>query len=305
MASTPPSPYTSASASADINVSEFMNVDCSIAVRTPMSRTRSGPLGELAGFGGRAAEQLDQRRARRREPLGHLGVHRRVVDGGLARQSRHRRADPSGGQRNSGISTSDSSVICHEMHSITARVSVRVTRLDTTPDKRVGERPLRAHHVVAQPADQCPGAGAREERHRHALHVVEHRGAQIQDQTFADGRGQPARHQRDCGLRDGDGGDDRRQRHDHRPGAPRWRSRRPPGPPAAASPPPSTALITLTADEHRRACGDAAPRSARSGAAARGPPSECRSPPRACVCRYRARLATDSMLMRFTVRPQQ
>ncbi len=41
MASMPPRPYTRASASADINVSEFMNTDCSIAVRTPMSRTRS------------------------------------------------------------------------------------------------------------------------------------------------------------------------------------------------------------------------------------------------------------------------
>ena len=30
IASTPPSPYTRASASADISVSEFMNVDCSI-----------------------------------------------------------------------------------------------------------------------------------------------------------------------------------------------------------------------------------------------------------------------------------
>ncbi len=40
MASTPPSPYTSASASADISVSEFMKTDCSIEVRTPMSRTR-------------------------------------------------------------------------------------------------------------------------------------------------------------------------------------------------------------------------------------------------------------------------
>ena len=40
MANTPPSPYTSASASADISVSEFMKTDCSIAVRTPISRTR-------------------------------------------------------------------------------------------------------------------------------------------------------------------------------------------------------------------------------------------------------------------------
>ena len=40
IASAPPSPYTNARARADISVSEFMNVDCSIAVRTPMSRTR-------------------------------------------------------------------------------------------------------------------------------------------------------------------------------------------------------------------------------------------------------------------------
>lgn len=40
MASHPPSPYTNASANADISVSEFMNTDCSIVVFTPMSRTR-------------------------------------------------------------------------------------------------------------------------------------------------------------------------------------------------------------------------------------------------------------------------
>ncbi len=119
------------------------------------------------------------------------------------------------GSRNSGISTSDSSVICHEILSMTTSVSVSVTMLVTTPEKRVGEGALRADHVVAEPADQCAGAGAGEERDRHPLHVVEHRGAQVEDQALADGRRQPAGHQRHAGLGDGDRRDHRGQRHDH------------------------------------------------------------------------------------------
>ena len=38
------------------------------------------------------------------------------------------------GSRNSGVSSSDSTVICHEMLSITASVSTSVTRLPTTPE---------------------------------------------------------------------------------------------------------------------------------------------------------------------------
>ena len=38
------------------------------------------------------------------------------------------------GSRNSGVSASDSAVICHEMLIITANVSASVTRLPTTPE---------------------------------------------------------------------------------------------------------------------------------------------------------------------------
>ena len=134
MASAPPSPYTSANASADIRVSEFMNVDCSIAVRTPMSRTRP-------------ARTRNSRDSEPASPNSLISVapgaeNRSVIwvfiVALLAADSRDSRAIVApirrAGIRNSGISASDSSVICHEMLSITASVSVRVTRLVTTPD---------------------------------------------------------------------------------------------------------------------------------------------------------------------------
>jgi hypothetical protein len=66
---------------------------------------------------------------------------------------------------------------------------------------------LGADHVVVEPADQGAGAGPGEERHRHALHVVEDGGAQVQDEPFADAGGQPARQQPDARLGQRDGGD--------------------------------------------------------------------------------------------------
>ena len=64
-------------------------------------------------------------------------------------------------------------VICQEIRSITTSVKASATRLPTTPDKRVGEGPLGADHVVVQPADQRTGAGPGEEGDRHLLDVVE------------------------------------------------------------------------------------------------------------------------------------
>ena len=69
--------------------------------------------------------------------------------------------------------------------SITTRVSVSVTRLLTTR-QRVAEGSLRTDDVVVEAADQRTGAGTGEERDRHPLHVVEHRRAQIEDQSLAD-----------------------------------------------------------------------------------------------------------------------
>jgi hypothetical protein len=58
--------------------------------------------------------------------------------------------------------------------------------------QRVAERSLGPDHVVVEPADQRPGAGAGEERHRLALHVVEHGRPQVEDQVLTEGGGEPA-----------------------------------------------------------------------------------------------------------------
>jgi hypothetical protein len=134
MASTPPSPYTRASASADISVSEFMNTDCSIAVRTPMSRTRAA----------RTSNSCDSRAGLPNSLTSVApGAENRSVIwvfivALLIAASRDNRAIVApmrrAGRMNSGTSTSDSSVICHEIDSITAMVNVKVTMLATTPD---------------------------------------------------------------------------------------------------------------------------------------------------------------------------
>ena len=195
MASTPPSPYTSANASADISVSEFMNVDCSIEVRTPMSRTRPARTANSRDSA-RTAEQFHQRRAGRRESFGHLGVHRRVVDRGLAGQLRHR-ARRCGGPapRTAASSTSDSRVICHEMPASPPASGSGSRGSTTTPDS-VSE------NARCAPMTSLPSLLTRAPVRVRVKNATGIRctwsntgGAQVEDQTFADGRRQPPRQQ--------------------------------------------------------------------------------------------------------------
>lgn len=131
----PPSPYTSARASAETRVRAVMKADWAIAVRIPMSRTRAA----------RAANSADSSAGR---PNSFTSVapgaeNRSVIcvpiDALSAEASRCiaairtpiRRA----GSTNTGRSTRASRVICHEMLSITVSVSSSVTVLETTPDR--------------------------------------------------------------------------------------------------------------------------------------------------------------------------
>ena len=135
IASTPPSPYTSANASADIKVSEFMNVDCNIDDLHADLAHPIRPRRELART--RAAGCRTASPAWRREP--------RTVRSSGCSWSRCSWRSPGStaaivrpirraGSRNSGVSSNDSTVICQEMVSITTSVSVSVTRFDTTPE---------------------------------------------------------------------------------------------------------------------------------------------------------------------------
>jgi len=74
------------------------------------------------------------------------------------------------------------------MLTITANVSVSVTRLDTTPDSVSENARWAPDDIGAQPAHQRARPGSGEERDRHALDVIEHRAAQIEDQPLPDGR---------------------------------------------------------------------------------------------------------------------
>ena len=135
IASTPPSPYTRASASADISVSEFMNTDCSIAVRTPMSRTRpartANSRDSVAGLPNSLTRVAPGAENRSVIWVFIVALWSAASRCSWAIRVPMRRA----GSTNNGISSSESRVICHEMLSITTSVRVRVTRLATTPDR--------------------------------------------------------------------------------------------------------------------------------------------------------------------------
>ena len=67
-----------------------------------MSRTRRARAANSTDSRSGGGEQLDQRRARRREALGHLGAHQRVEVGRLQAQPGQPRAHPAGGQHEDG-----------------------------------------------------------------------------------------------------------------------------------------------------------------------------------------------------------
>ena len=111
----------------------------------------------------------------------------------LAGQAGQPAADEPGRRRNSsGNSARQSSVTCQLSASIVMPTTTTAMLLATVLDRVRGERALGADHVVVEPGDQRAGLRAGEERERLALHVAEHLGAQVEDQSLADPRGQPA-----------------------------------------------------------------------------------------------------------------
>ncbi len=135
-----------------------------------------------------SSEQLDQRRAGRREAFGHLRCHGRVVLGRLSFEGTDLGAHPARGDHEH-----------REQHERQHRDLPRQAqhhddRQDESDDvghdarQRRRERPLGADHVVVQPADERAGVGSGEERDRHALHVLEHPSSQVEDESFAESR---------------------------------------------------------------------------------------------------------------------
>lgn len=112
-----------------------MKTDWAMAVRIPMSRTRRARAANSADSSAGRPKSLTrvapgaEKRSVIWVPMAALWLAAsRCI---LAMREPIRRA----GTTNTGSRTRASSVICQEMLSITASVSSRVTRLETTPDK--------------------------------------------------------------------------------------------------------------------------------------------------------------------------
>ena len=159
------------------------------------------PLGapaELGGLGAGPSEQLDERRPGRREPLGHLRRHRRVVRRRLPLEGPDAPADPPGRdheqrQQPEGEQRDRPRQAEHHGEREHERDDVR----DDAGERR-RERALGADDVVVQAADEGAGVGAREERDRHRLDVLEHAPAQVEDQPLAETRRRQALEQPDA-----------------------------------------------------------------------------------------------------------
>ena len=99
-------------------------------------------------------------------------------------------------------------MICQDRVSITARVSSRVTTIADHSGQGVAERPLGADDVVVESADERARTSACEERDRHALHMIEDSGPQIEDQSLAEVRREPAAEESERRLGERDQGDE-------------------------------------------------------------------------------------------------
>ena len=173
-----------------------------------MSRTRWARRPNSSASSAGTPEQLDQRGARGGEPFRHLRRHGRVVGRALPFQLADLAAHPAGGDDEDG-----------QQHHGQHRDDPREPEHDDQgqgqgddvgdhPGQRRGEGALGTDDVVVEPADQGPGAGAGEERHRHLLHVFEHGPAQVDDEALTEAGRTPAGQQPHDGVDHGDDGDE-------------------------------------------------------------------------------------------------
>ena len=206
-----PTPYTAAVPSAPTRPSATKNTRPYSAERTPVSRTPSACSSNADCSRSARTEQLDQRRARHVEPLGHLRVHRRVVRHLLPRDSLQPSTDPAGrddedrqhdkGQQRELPLQRDHRGEGGEEHDDVAHHAA----------ERAGDGGLGADHVVVEARRDRAGRRAGEEGDRHPLHLGEQRSAKVVDQPFADTSAAPPLHDRQPGIGNGGGDGDRRQ----------------------------------------------------------------------------------------------
>ncbi len=175
-----------------------------------MSRTREARPGEQVKLVGRAAVQLGQHRAGDIEPLGHGGAHLGIQLHRLPGQPLQPAPDPAGRiQEDRNQHQRDE----RDQPGVEEHRGEHQHQLQHARDHRRqgrGQCLLGPDHVAVQAADQRAGLRPGEERDRLPLHVLEHLGPQVIDETLADPRGEVALHDAEEGVEDRQPGDDRR-----------------------------------------------------------------------------------------------
>ena len=125
-----------------------------------MSRTSPARHGELVALERRIAEQLHERRTRRREPLGHLRRHRRVEHGRVPFEATDLRADSTGrDDEHREQHHRRTTVTCHDRSNITIEGQCERDRVRDHAGQRRRERTLRTDDVVVEPADEGARCG--------------------------------------------------------------------------------------------------------------------------------------------------
>ncbi|MNW55798.1 hypothetical protein D3C74_334820 [compost metagenome] len=152
----------------------------------------SGLLGVGRGLLLGAAEDLHEVGARDVEALVHHLRGVGVEGVALAGDARKPAADPARGQDEHGQERErdEGELPRHGEHRREHEHHGQQVREDV--GQRRGEGLLGSEDVPVEPLDQGSGAGAAEERERHALDVVEHRSPQVEDEAFAHARRVPA-----------------------------------------------------------------------------------------------------------------
>ena len=199
------------------------------------------------------------------------------------------------GNRNSGIRTSDSSVTCHEILSMTTSVSVSVTMLVITPEK-VSEN-ARCAPITSLPSllTRAPvrvrvknATGIRCTWSKTAVRRSRIKPSPMFDDSQRVTSDTPASATATAAITAASA--------TTTPAAPLpISSTTRPASSGVAS--PSSALTTLIADEHRPACGDGVAEKRQMRPSSLRSANDRRSPPRALVCRRRDCRATVSKLI--------
>lgn len=170
-----------------------------------------GARGELGGLLLGAAEEFDEGGAGCGEAFRHAGAHDRVQGGGLALHLGHPAAHAAGGHDEHGQQDEGEQGDLPGQGEHDGEGEDQRDQVADDAGEGVAEGALGADHVVVEPGDERAGAGAGEEGDRHPLYVVEHRRAQVEDESLTQRRRESAAQDAEHRLQYGDQRDEQRQ----------------------------------------------------------------------------------------------